>query len=59
MYGVKCPCKWFEEVLKYVSTCEEGIIEIWWNKSDMTANQLECNGLDLIVITKSGRSGRL
>lgn len=49
-YGVKCAGKWFEEVPDKVRKSEDGKVEIWWDRSVETTQQVESNRPDVVVV---------
>ena len=51
-YGVKCAGKWWEETPEEVRISKDGKFEIWWDKSVNTAEQLEHNRPDLVIINR-------
>ena len=51
-YGIKCSGKWWEEVPEEVRVSRDGKFEVWWDKSVNTAEQLEHNRPDLVIINR-------
>ena len=51
-YGVKCAGKWFEEVPDKVRKSDDGKVEIWWDRSVETAQQVESNRPDVVVVNR-------
>ena len=54
-YGVKCTGKWFEEVPDKVRKSDDGKVEIWWDKSVETTQQVESNRPDVVVVDSDRR----
>ncbi|MEM7375718.1 MAG: reverse transcriptase family protein [Bacteroidota bacterium] len=49
-YGLKSAVRWFEEVPDKVRKSEDGRIEIWWDRSVETTQQVESNRPDVVVV---------
>ena len=51
-YGVKCARRWYEEVPEEVRVSKDRKFEVWWDRSVETAEQLEHNRPDLVIINR-------
>ena len=51
-YGVKCAGMWFEEAPDKVRKSDDGKVEIWWDRSVETAQQMESNRPDVVVVNR-------
>lgn len=49
-YDVKSAARWFEEVPDKVRRSKDGRIEIWWDRSVETTQQVESNRPDVVVV---------
>ena len=51
-YGLKCVGKWLEEVSDKIRKSEDEKVEIWWDRSTETTQQVESNRVDVVVVNR-------
>jgi hypothetical protein len=54
-YGSKCADVWYKEVPDEVRVLEDGMVEIWWDRSVETTQKMEHNRPDVTVLDRAAR----